>query len=443
MKKPIAVTFVILMLAAAVTGCTAQTNATTKMAEQPAGQTATPTPDPVKEKTYLEAMALLDSKGYKEALTIFNGLGAYKDSAQKVQEIEGIYAQKYADAEKLSSYGKFAQAALAFGKIPEYKDSFVRARGMFQQLKNNIAISNFGRNVYALKEDGTLYYSEKEFRKGEKYPKGKKQNPVDKWKNIVELSGGSMQILGLQSDGKLSLTGINYIINRVTMLAEKWTGVDSVYAGNAEYIVGLKKDGSVLQGYWNESNKKITDWKDIISVAAGNVCAFGLKSDGTIVLFIGDEPFGMAKKDREKYMDVSGWTNIVAIEAANNHIVGLKSDGTIIIAGPHAQTIQQNHKDELAKFTDIVAISADIFSEDNYNVVGLKSDGTVISIGRNTTGQCDVSDWTDIVAVRACFSLTLGLKSDGTVVATGDNGFGQCDIVESWKNAATAPLKKR
>lgn len=441
MKKPITVAAVILMLALAVTGCAAQTTATSSTPEQPARQTATPTPEPKEEKMFLEAMALLDSKDYKGALKIFIELGEYKDSAQRVQEIEGIYAQKYADAEKLFSDGQFAQAALAFGKIPEYKDSFERARDMFQQLKNNIAISNNGRIVFALKEDGTLYYSEKDFRKGEKYPKGKKQNPVDKWKNIVELSGGPMQILGVQSDGKVSLTGVNYVINRVTMLAEKWKDVDTVYAGDSEYIVGLKKDGSVLHGDWTQSNKKITDWKDIIAVAAGTNCAFGLKSDGTVVSFIGANPWGDTGKDRD--IDVSGWANIVAIEAARDHIVGLKSDGTIVFAGPLAQTIQQNHKDELAKFTDIVAISAEILVDYDYNVVGLKSDGTVIAIGPNNLGQCDVSDWTDIVAVRACASLTLGLKSDGTVVATGDNGSGQCDTVESWKNAATAPLKKK
>ncbi len=449
MKKTIAVTVIIFMLAAAVTGCAAQRETIAKMTEQPTvqtgvqtdAQTATPTPDPAKENNYLEAIALLDSKEYKKARAAFTELGEYKDSTQKVQEIEGVYAQKYTEAEKLLSDGKFAQAALAFGRIPDYKDSYERARSMFQQLKNNIAISNHGRMVFALKKDGTLYFSEKEFRKGEKYPRGNKQNPVNKWKNIVELSGGSMQILGVRSDGKLSLTGENYIINRVTMLAEKWKDVDTVYAGNAEYIVGLKKDGSVLHGDFTQSNKKITAWKDIVAVAAGTYCAFGLKSDGTVVSFVGTVPWDETKKDR--VIDVSGWTNIVAIEAAGDHVVGLKSDGSIVIAGPLTQILERNHKDELAKFTDIVAISAEIAADYSYNVVGLKSDGTVVAAGTNTVGQCDVGDWTDIVAVRADSSLTVGLKSDGTVVATGDNGFGQCDAVEGWKNAATVPLKKK
>lgn len=58
----------------------------------------------------------------------------------------------------------------------------------------------------------------------------------------------------------------------------------------------------------------------------------------------------------------------------------------------------------------------------------MKSDGTVIAVGDNENGQCNVSDWTDIVSVSAGYYHTIGLKSDGTVVAVGDNEFVQCDL---------------
>ena len=69
----------------------------------------------------------------------------------------------------------------------------------------------------------------------------------------------------------------------------------------------------------------------------------------------------------------------------------------------------------------------------NSHTVGLKSDGTVVAVGYNGSGQCDVSEWTDIVAISAGTFHTVGLKSDGTVVAVGDNYSGQCDV-DSWKN---------
>ena len=70
------------------------------------------------------------------------------------------------------------------------------------------------------------------------------------------------------------------------------------------------------------------------------------------------------------------------------------------------------------------------------HTVGLKSDGTVVAVGRNEDDQCDVSDWSDIVAVSAGGYHTVGLKSDGTVIAVGNNDCGQCDVSD-WSGLKT------
>lgn len=41
------------------------------------------------------------------------------------------------------------------------------------------------------------------------------------------------------------------------------------------------------------------------------------------------------------------------------------------------------------------------------HTVALKSDGTVIAVGDNKYGQCDVSDWSHIVAVDAVMFIWL------------------------------------
>jgi alpha-tubulin suppressor-like RCC1 family protein len=48
-------------------------------------------------------------------------------------------------------------------------------------------------------------------------------------------------------------------------------------------------------------------------------------------------------------------------------------------------------------------------------------------------GQCNVSDWTDIVAISAGAWHTVGLKADGSVVATGLDSSEQCDVL-GWDN---------
>ena len=111
------------------------------------------------------------------------------------------------------------------------------------------------------------------------------------------------------------------------------------------------------------------------------------------------------------------------IAAGSKHIVGLKDDGTVVAVG-------DNYYGEcdVSNWKDIVAVSAGV----SYTV-GLKSDGRVVAAGYSKYGQCDVSNWKDIVAISAGDYHTVGLKNDGTVVAVGINNDGRCDVSE-WKD---------
>ena len=102
--------------------------------------------------------------------------------------------------------------------------------------------------------------------------------------------------------------------------------------------------------------------------------------------------------------------------------IGLKSDGTVLAVGNN-----KSGQCEVSEWRDIVAISAG-----NTHTVGLKADGTVVAVGNNICDECEVSGWSDIVAVSAC-SHTVGLKADGTVVATGHNWIGECEVSE-WRD---------
>lgn len=50
--------------------------------------------------------------------------------------------------------------------------------------------------------------------------------------------------------------------------------------------------------------------------------------------------------------------------------------------------------------------------------VALHSDGTVVAAGDNSYGQCDVSSWSDIIAVFVGDDRIVGLRSNGTLIAT-------------------------
>ena len=55
----------------------------------------------------------------------------------------------------------------------------------------------------------------------------------------------------------------------------------------------------------------------------------------------------------------------------------------------------------------------------DYHVVGLKSDGTVVASGDNGYGQCDVSEWKDVVAIWSDNIVTIGLTEDGKILKAG------------------------
>ncbi len=68
--------------------------------------------------------------------------------------------------------------------------------------------------------------------------------------------------------------------------------------------------------------------------------------------------------------------------------------------------------------TESSRVSCGTISAGEHHTIGVRADGTVAAAGWNEVGQCDVSDWTDVVAVSGGSCHTVGLKSDGTVVAT-------------------------
>ena len=151
-------------------------------------------------------------------------------------------------------------------------------------------------------------------------------------------------------------------------------------------------------------------------IAAGNYHSVHLYPDGT-VFAIGSKSY----KDKGDRINVSSWTNIVSI-SASSHTVGLKDDGTVVACGMNGYG-----QCDLSDWTDIIAIS----TGDNHTV-GLKSDGTVVAKGKNKNGQCDVSDWRNIVAIAASENETYGLKDDGTIVSVGRYTYGS-----AWKDVVS------
>lgn len=313
-----------------------------------------------------------------------------------------IPKQKYNKAIHLLDSGDYAEAAITFGSLGNYKDARDRCIPLFQLFSDSLSAKN---HTVALKADGTVMatgynaYGECD---------------VSDWKDVVDVSAGYNYTISLKANGTVVATGYNEY-GQCDVL--DWVDIVSVSAGH-NHTIGLKADDTVVATGNNASRQcNVSNWKDIVAVSAGHNHTIGLKADGTVVA-TGYNEYGQC--------DVLGWTDIVSVSAGNDCTIGLKTDGTVVAVG-----YNEYGQCDVLDWVDIVAVSAG-----HNHTIGLKADGTVVAAGRNHFGQCNVSDWVDIVAVSAGHNHTIGLKADGTLVATGSDRNRQCDVSD-WTNITT------
>lgn len=313
-----------------------------------------------------------------------------------------IPKQKYNKAIHLLDSGDYAEAAITFGSLGNYKDARDRCIPLFQLFSDSLSANN---HTVALKADGTVMatgynaYGECD---------------VSDWKDVVDVSAGYNYTISLKANGTVVAAGYNEY-GQCDVL--DWVDIVSVSAGH-NHTIGLKADGTVVATGNNASRQcNVSNWKDIVAVSAGHNHTIGLKADGTVVA-TGYNEYGQC--------DVLGWTDIVSVSAGNDCTIGLKTDGTVVAVG-----YNEYGQCDVLDWVDIVAVSAG-----HNHTIGLKADGTVVAAGRNHFGQCNVSDWVDIVAVSAGHNHTIGLKADGTLVATGSDRNRQCDVSD-WTNITT------
>lgn len=353
---------------------------------------------------YNNAVSLMEEGKYKEAIAAFEAMNGYKDSDVQIENAiaaaeNGKLEDAYRTAEALAESGETAQAAIAFGKLGEYKNATGRCMELWSQVKNLTTIDAGVSHTVALCSDGTVVAT------------GENENSqcnVGDWTAIVSVSAGGYHTVGLCSDGTVVAVGAT---NDGRCNVSGWTDIIAISAGGY-HTVGLRSDGTVVAiGYSEDGQCNVSSWTDIVAISAGRRHTVGLRSDGTVVS-VGD--WGKCNPN--------GWANIVSIHAGGFQTIGLHSDGTVKCG------YDSDNLYNVSDWMNIVAVSAH-----NYHTVGLQADGTVVTVGDNEYGKCNVNDWVNIVAVSAGNHHTVGLRADGTVIAVGNNESSQCST-SSWKN---------
>lgn len=129
------------------------------------------------------------------------------------------------------------------------------------------------------------------------------------------------------------------------------------------------------------------------------------------------------------------WDNIAGVSIGINTIVGLTTDKTAVASGTNV-----NGECEVSDWTDLVFITTgEVIEEDSkafhesakdFYTVGLKEDGNVVLAGSKEGNRDQVEQWEDIITLSNGNGFITGLKSDGTVVTTSETH----KEVENWKD---------
>ena len=376
------------------------------------------------ETIYAQAKAAFLKGDYETAADGFRVLGDFRNARAKLAEtlqakvLDAIYAR----AEAAFSRGDYEDALGGFTALGNFRDAEARVVEVLQA-KEFYAIyaqaeAAFLKGEYRAAIDG--FWALGDYRGARARANSILETVIEEktgkkltWRDISSgilsnvLAAGDSHFVGLRADNTVVAVGDNRFGQSEV---SDWEDIIAVAAAG-NYTVGLRADGTVVTTGRADGRYGTSGWENIAAVAVGSHIV-GLRSDGTVIA-AGDSLFITAER-----LNVSHWNDIVAVAAGTNHTVGLHADGTVVAVGDN-----RHGQCNVSDWNGIVAIAAG-----PNHTVGLCADGTVVAVGYNESGQSDVSDWNDIIAIAAESNHTVGLRMDGTIIAVGDSRNGQYNV---------------
>lgn len=251
---------------------------------------------------------------------------------------------------------------------------------------------------------------EPETPKPELNPEPKPKKPLPKWL-ISAVAAVVVLAAGIGMGIKVTQPARDYKAAQALMDAEEYIQAAEAFEALGDYKDSAQKAKDARQ---MNANQKAYEEAQALMNAGKYLQAFRTFSELDY-----KDSAKLAQEAKQSY-----WaTPQFSLAAGWRHTVGLRSDGTVVATGEN-----DFGQCNVSSWSDIVAVAAG-----DHHTVGLCSDGTVVATGNNDEGQCNVRSWTDIVAVAAGSTHTVGLRSDGSLVATGWNKSDQCNV-NSWRD---------
>lgn len=243
------------------------------------------------------------------------------------------------------------------------------------------------------------------------YDYGENNGPLRNF-GFTSISTAQENGIGRRADGSLDLLcGLDAYGNY--SLPHPNTGFLAVATGS-DFTFGLKYDGSILLWGLSHSGTLLVPQPNsgFVNVASGSALGIGFRSNGSLTTW--GENLGAQLEvpiPNEAF---------VSTAAGPNFVLGLKENGTIVGWGYSRDgltTVPEPNRD----FVKVVTGGT--------HALALRTDGSVLAWGKNDLGQCNVplpnANFMDIAAGD---SHSVGLKNTGNVVAWGNQGDFRCSL---------------
>jgi alpha-tubulin suppressor-like RCC1 family protein len=167
------------------------------------------------------------------------------------------------------------------------------------------------------------------------------------------------------------------------------------------HVLGLRTDGTVVAWGGNECGQATVPASatNIAQISAGALHSLALRTDGTLLAWGAGFHGGVVP---------AGLSNVVQIAAGYRGNLALRVDGRVFTWRTTTDLAE-------APVSNAVAIA-----QGGFHGLALLADGTLAAWGNNAVGQSAVpAAATNVIAIAAGFSSSAALRRDGTIVAWG------------------------
>lgn len=233
------------------------------------------------------------------------------------------------------------------------------------------------------------------------------------------LAAGYNVALGITMGGRVCASDIRDLYD-YRPLANRLEYIYTASIGSSRIML-LWSDGTA--GVYSYSGECHGKWEHVQKISSSGSQYAALLKSGQIV----------STYPQKGYVSLNSNNNI-DIAAGKDYLIVLRKDGTVKAAGAN-----DFGECDVSDWKDIVEIKTQPcpgLGLHYKHTIGLQSDGLVVSAGVGLYGECDVSEWTDIVAISAGSHHTVGLTSKLRVVAVGDNSHGECNV-QDWSDVVS------